>query len=98
MNDTIKIYKISVSGITWDIDEDYDDTCGDWGLPENGVFEVESSNDPYEKWTEEGTISGYELFCEDVVDALTEEYGFCIESIDDIEVINEIENKSKNYD
>ena len=95
MNNMIKTYTISVSGINWDIDEDYDDTCGDWGLPNNGIFEVESSHDPYEKWNEEGTISGYELFCEEVVDALTEEYGFCIESIDDIEVINEIKGTGK---
>ena len=67
----IKTYTVSVSGIIWDIDEDYDETCGDWGLPSNGIFEVESSVDPYEKWNEEGTISGYELFCEEVVDAFT---------------------------
>lgn len=95
MNDTIKTYKISVNGIRWDIDEDYDDTCGDWGLPDNGIFEVESSNNPYEKRTEEGIISGYELFCEDVVDALTEEYGFCIKSIDNIEVLDETKDTEK---
>ena len=85
-----KTYTIKVSGINWDLyDEESDALMEAEELPNNGVFEIESSVDPYERWNEEGTMTGYELFCDEVVDALTEAYGFCIDSIDDIEVLNE---------
>jgi hypothetical protein len=85
-----KTYTIKVSGISWDLyDEESDALMEAEELPSNGVFEIESSVDPYERWNEEGTTTGYELFCDEVVDALTEAYGFCIDSVDDIEVLNE---------
>lgn len=91
MNSTAyKTYTIKVSGINWDLyDEESDALLEAEDLPSNGIFEVETVWDPYERWNEEGFTTGYELFCDDVVDALTEEYGFCINSIDDIEVLND---------
>ena len=91
MSNTIyKTYTIKVSGINWDFyDEESDALMEAEELPSNGVFEIESCVDPYERWNEEGFTTGYELFCDDVVEALTEEYGYCINSIDDIEVLNE---------
>ena len=86
-----KTYTVKVSGINWDLyNEETDALVEAEDLPTNGIFEIGSCNDPYEKWNEEGFITGYELFCGDVVEALTEEYGFCIDSIDDIEVLNEV--------
>jgi hypothetical protein len=93
MNSTAyKTYTIKVSGINWDLyDEESDALLEAEDLPSNGIFEIEVETyiDPYEKWNEEGFATGYELFCNEVVEALTEEYGFCIDSIDDIEVLNE---------
>lgn len=92
MNDLVyKTYTVKVSGINWDLyDEESDALMEAEELPHNGIFEIESCVDPYEKWNEEGFTTGYELFCDDVVEALTKEYGFCIDSIDDIEVLNEV--------
>ena len=97
MNNLVyKTYTVKVSGINWDLyDEVMDALVEAEDLPFNGIFEIESSEDPYEKWNEEGFITGYELFCDDVVEALTEEYGFCIDSIDDIEVLNEVKGIGK---
>jgi hypothetical protein len=97
MNDLeYKTYTVKVSGINWDLyDENIDAMAEAEDLPFNGIFEIESSVDPYEKWNEEGFTTGYELFCDDVVEALTEEYGFCIDSIDDIEVLNEVKGIGK---
>lgn len=86
----MKTYTVKVSGINWDLyDEESDALMEAEELPVNGVFEIESCVDPYERWNEEGTMTGYELFCAEVKKALTEAYGFCIDSIDDIEVLNE---------
>ena len=92
MNSTAyKTYTIKVSGINWDLyDEESDALVEAEDLPSNGIFEVETVWDPYERWNEEGFTTGYVLFCDDVVDALTKEYGFCIDSIDDIEVLNDV--------
>lgn len=91
-----KTYTVKVSGINWDLyDEVMDAMVEAEDLPFNGIFEVESCVDPYEKWNEEGFTTGYELFCDDVVEALTEEYGFCIDSIDDIEVLDGVTDLGK---
>lgn len=93
---TYKTYTVKVSGINWDLyDEESDALVEAEDLPSNGIFEVETVWDPYERWNEEGFTTGYELFCDDVVDALTEEYGFCIDSIDDIEVLNGVTGLGK---
>ena len=85
-----KTYTIKVSGINWDLyDEESDALAEAEELPSNGIFEIESCVDPYERWNEGGFTTGYELFCDEIVEALTKEYGFCIDSIDDIEVLNE---------
>ena len=48
-------------------------------LPGNGVFEIKSCTNPHEK-----------LFRNEVVNGLMKEYGFCVVSIGDIEVLNEV--------
>ena len=48
-------------------------------LPGNGVFEIKSCTNPHEK-----------LFRDEVVNGLTKEYGFRVDSIGDIEVLNEV--------
>ena len=76
----MKTYTILVSGINWDLyDEESDALMEAEELPSNGVFEIKTCANPNE-----------ELFCDTVVEALTKEYGFCIDSIDDIEVLNEV--------
>ena len=75
----MKTYTILVSGINWDLyDEESDALMEAEELPGNGVFEIKTCANPNE-----------ELFNDEVVDALTEAYGFCIDSIDNIEVLNE---------
>lgn len=53
-------------------------------LPSNGVFEIKSCTNPHEK-----------LFHNEVVNGLTKEYGFCVVSIGDIEVLNEVTGLGK---
>lgn len=48
-------------------------------LPGNGVFEIKSCANPLE-----------ELFRDEVVNGLMKEYGFRVDSIGDIEVLNEV--------
>lgn len=85
MNDDCKIYKVKLTGIGWDTDgEDVD-------LPEIiDEFTVETNANPYdhEHW------SGWDLFGEHIVDELTEIYGFCVNYLDDIEILG-IETEMK---
>ena len=48
-------------------------------LPGNGVFEIKSCANPLE-----------ELFRDEVVKGLTKAYGFRVDSVGDIEVLNEV--------
>lgn len=85
-----KFVKVNVSDIIWDCDEDYEETCLDWGLPPNVQdyeVEVDEDVDPFEQWREDGGQTGYEALCEALTDQLSDEYGFCIISIDNVEVI-----------
>ncbi|MBR4890833.1 MAG: hypothetical protein IKU15_06060 [Clostridia bacterium] len=88
---TTKTYKVKATGIDWDLyDEETDALLEAEDLPVNEILEVETCIDPYERWNEEGFTTGYEMLCDDVVDTLTEKYGFLINGIDDIEVIEEV--------
>ena len=89
---TTKTYTARVTGICWDLtDEEYEAACeAEADCPVNTVIEVTTCVDPYEKWNEEGFSTGYGLFCDDVIEALTEKYGFCVESVFDVEVIEEV--------
>lgn len=53
-------------------------------LPGNGIFEIKSCTNPYE-----------ELFRDEVVRGLTKEYAFRVDSIGDIEVLNEVSGIGK---
>ena len=85
-----KFVKVNASDIIWDCDEDYEETCLDCGLPSNiqeYEVEVDEDVDPFEQWREDGGQTGYEVLCEALIDQLSDEYGFCIVSIEDVEVI-----------
>ena len=53
-------------------------------LPGNGIFEIKSCANSHEK-----------LFRDEVVKGLTKEYGFRVDSIGDIEVLNEVSSIGK---
>lgn len=78
--------KVNVSGIKWDLD-DVDEECD---LPESiDDFEVEIdfNVDPYETWREDGGETGYDIMTEALVEQLSNEYGFCIEGIDNVKIL-----------
>lgn len=80
-----KFVKVNAKDIIWDID-DYEDA----DLP-NNVYdidvEVDEDVDPFEQWREDGEQTGYEVLCEALTDQLSDEYGFCIIGIEDVEIV-----------
>lgn len=81
-----KFVKVNASDIIWDCDEDYFDL----GLPPNVQdyeVEVDEDVDPFEQWREDGGQTGFDILCEALTDQLSDEYGFCIMSIENVEVI-----------
>lgn len=84
----IKTVFIKVSGIDWDLSDD--EEIIDAELPtdiDELLIEVDESVDPYEKYTSEGFMSGFEVLAEEVVEELSTIYGFCLNGIDDIEIL-----------
>lgn len=80
-----KFVKVNAKNIIWDLD-DYEDA----DLP-NNVYdidvEIDEDIDPLEQWREDGGQTGYEVLCEALVDQLSDEYGFCIIGIEDVEIV-----------
>lgn len=75
----MKTYTILVNAIEWE-----SHNHADTDLPGNGVFEIKSAAKPY------GTSTDCPLFCSEVEEAVAKVYGFRIEKISGIEVLNEI--------
>lgn len=81
---------VRVSGIEWDTTDDNDEPISCLGLPlDIDSFEVELDEDVdvHERWREDGCLTGFDILCEDLVEQLSDEYGFTINAIDDIEVL-----------
>ena len=79
--------KVNVSGIKWDLD-DIDEECDLPESVEDFEVEIDSDVDPYEMWREDGGKTGYNIMTEALVEQLSNDYGFCIEDIDNVEIIN----------
>ena len=70
--------------------EHKDEWCKEAGLPINiDDFVVYKSDDydPYEKWTDDDCQTGWEMLEEDLLEQLSDEYGFCINDIDEVEIV-----------
>lgn len=66
--------------------------CKEAGFPSeiNGFVVGKSEDyDPNEEETEEDRQTGWEMFEEDLQEELSNEYGFCINGVESIEIINE---------
>jgi hypothetical protein len=52
-------------------------------------FEVELDEDVdvHERWREDGAMTGFDNLCEMLEDQLSNEYGFCINGIEEVEVL-----------
>lgn len=89
------IVKVNLKGIVWDdadIEMDAADNVELPALPtELTEYEVYKTGeyDHYEKWNEEDNGYGLDLFMEDLVEQLSEEYGWTLNYIDEVEIINE---------
>lgn len=84
----IKTIFVKVSGIDWDLSDE--EEIVDAELPtdiDELLVEVDESVDPYEKYTTGGFMSGFEVLAEAVVEELSTIYGFCLNGIDDIEIL-----------
>lgn len=86
--------KVNIKGINWDLDDEIEDNpdinYNEIGLPKNidGYIVVKSSiYDPYEKWTEDNGTTGFDFLMNDILEELSNEFGFCIDSIEEIEII-----------
>lgn len=89
------IVKVNLKDIVWDVEDFEDDDIENVELPdlptELTEYEVykTSDYDHYEKWNEEDNGYGFDLFMEDLVEQLSDEYGWCINYIGEVEIINE---------
>lgn len=81
---------VKVKGIDWDtLDDDGEPiSCPELPLDiDSYEVELDEDVDVYEKWCEDGGQTGFDILCENLVDQLSCEYGFCINGIDEIEVL-----------
>lgn len=86
------IVKVNLKGIVWDIEADDIENAELPALPtELTEYEVYKTGeyDHNEKWNEEDNGYGLDLFMEDLVEQLSEEYGWCVDYIEEVEIINE---------
>lgn len=80
-----KLVRVNAKDIIWDLDD-----CDDIELPDSVYdieVEVDEDVDPFEQWREDGGQTGFDILCESLTDCLSDEYGFCIIDIEDVEVI-----------
>ena len=82
---------VKVKGIEWDLDGEDGEPLALSELPidiDSYEVELDENVDVYEKWREDGGMTGFDILCENLVEQLSCEYGFCINGIDEIEVLN----------
>jgi hypothetical protein len=90
---SIKTVFVNVKGIDWDLEDE--DGVVDVSLPINVdelLVEIDEDIDPYEKYTEDGSMCGFEVLCEAVVEELSTQYGFCLYGIDEVVVLRVEQN------
>lgn len=81
---------VKVKGIEWDTTDDDGEPISCPDLPTDiDSYEVELGEDVdvHERWREDGGMTGFDELCEMLVDQLSSEYGFCINGIDEVEVL-----------
>lgn len=70
--------------------EHKEEWCKEAGLPtniDNFIVGKSDDYDPYEKWTEDNRQTGWEMLEEDLAEELSTEYGFCINGVDEVEIV-----------
>lgn len=94
MNDVhfpeMQYVNVKVNGIEWDTTNDDGEPISVPDLPvdiDSYEVELDKDVDVYEKWREDGGFTGFDILCEMLTDQLSCEYGFCINGIDEIEVL-----------
>lgn len=83
---------VKVIGIDWDATDDNGEPVSCPELPLNiDSYEVELDEDVdvLEFWREDGGMTGFDILCENLVEQLSNEYDFCINAIDEIEVLTD---------
>ena len=83
--------KVHIRGIEWDADYELEDEYeAAMSLPRDiDEYIVEESDiyDHTEMWNGGDRITGWEMLMNDLVEQLTDEFGWCISGIDDVELI-----------
>ena len=76
----MKEYTVNIINITWDREDD--------NLPQNiEQFVFDSEGDSNEGWNESGTMTGWEIYNNDLHKALETEFGAYPEDIEDVEIL-----------
>lgn len=78
---------VNAKNIIWDLDG------YDADLPDNIYdieVEIDFDVDPYERWCEGGGETGFDILYGTLVDQLSDEYGFCVISVENVEIIKVI--------
>ena len=81
---------VKVKGIEWDATDEDGEVIPLPDLPidiDSYEVELDDGVDVHERWREDGGMTGFDELCEMLVDQLSCEYGFCINGIDEIEVL-----------
>lgn len=81
---------VKVKGIEWDATDEDGEIIPLPDLPtdiDSYEVELDEGVDVHERWREDGGMTGFDELCEMLVDQLSNDYGFCINGIDEIEVL-----------
>lgn len=84
----MKEYTIDINNITWEINSDDEVDLTDLPIDIEGVTVI-SEHDVTEKWTEDGSKSGWECFMDELREKIEWLYGAWMDDADDIIITNE---------
>lgn len=83
---------VKVKGIEWDATDEDGESIPLPDLPidiDSYEVELDEDVDVHERWREDYGMTGFDILCEQLVEQLSCDYGFCINGIDEVEIITD---------